>query len=109
MSLESLEDAALTGIHYTEPRFSPSYMAMAHHLPIAGVVEAVIDGIRAGCQQHDIDVRLTGIMSRTFGEEACLRRLEALLAHRDGITALDLAGDERGFPGSQFLSHFNHG
>ncbi|MBO9106792.1 MAG: adenosine deaminase family protein, partial [Escherichia coli] len=32
---------------------------------------------------------------------------EAFLAHRDQITALDLAGDELGFPGSLFLSHFN--
>ncbi|MBP2171304.1 adenosine deaminase [Erwinia toletana] len=103
---ENVEDAARAGIHYTELRFSPGYMAMTHNLPVAGVVEAVIDGIKAGCQQHDIEVRLIGIMSRTFGEEACLRELEALLAHRDGITALDLAGDELGFPGSQFLSHF---
>ncbi|MCU5772395.1 adenosine deaminase [Erwiniaceae bacterium BAC15a-03b] len=103
---ENVEDAARAGIHYTELRFSPGYMAMTHNLPVAGVVEAVIDGIKAGCQQHDIEVRLIGIMSRTFGEEACLHELEALLAHRDGITALDLAGDELGFPGSQFLSHF---
>ena len=104
---ENVEDAARAGIHYTELRFSPGYMAMNHRLPVAGVVEAVIDGIKAGCQQHDIEVRLIGIMSRTFGEEACLRELEGLLAHRDSITALDLAGDELGFPGSQFLSHFN--
>jgi adenosine deaminase (EC 3.5.4.4) len=43
-------------------------------------------------------------MSRTFGEAACLQELEALLAHRDQITAVDLAGDELGFPGSLFLS-----
>lgn len=104
---ENVEDAARAGIHYAELRFSPGYMAMAHNLPVPGVVEAVIDGIRAGCQQHDIEVRLIGIMSRTFGEEACLNELEGLLAHRDGITALDLAGDELGFPGCQFLNHFN--
>ncbi|MFD1801326.1 adenosine deaminase [Mixta tenebrionis] len=104
---ENVEDAARAGIHYAELRFSPGYMAMNHQLPIAGVVEAVIDGVRAGCQQHNIDVRLIGIMSRTFGEEACLNELEGLLAHRDGITAVDLAGDELGFPGSEFLSHFN--
>ncbi|UQY45977.1 adenosine deaminase [Mixta hanseatica] len=107
VALENVEDAARAGIHYAELRFSPGYMAMNHNLPIAGVVEAVIDGVRAGCQQHDIDVRLIGIMSRTFGEEACLNELEGLLAHRDGITAVDLAGDELGFPGSEFLSHFN--
>jgi len=103
---ENVEDAARAGIHYTELRFSPGYMAMTHNLPIAGVVEAVIDGIKAGCSNHNIDVRLIGIMSRTFGEEACLGELNGLLAHRDSITALDLAGDELGFPGSQFLSHF---
>ncbi|WP_130834976.1 adenosine deaminase [[Erwinia] mediterraneensis] len=107
VALENVEDAARAGIHYAELRFSPGYMAMHHQLPVAGVVEAVIDGIQAGCQQHDIEVRLIGIMSRTFGEEACLRELEGFLAHRDQITAVDLAGDELGFPGSEFLSHFN--
>lgn len=104
---ENVEDAARAGLHYTELRFSPYYMAMTHKLPVAGVVEAVIEGIRRGRQNHDIDVRLIGILSRTFGEEACLQELDGLLAHRDDITALDLAGDELGFPGSLFLSHFN--
>lgn len=107
VAYENIEDAARNGLHYVELRFSPRYMAMTHQLPVAGVVEAVIDGIKAGCQQYDIDVRLIGIMSRTFGEQACLRELDGFLAHRDGITAIDLAGDELGFPGSQFLSHFN--
>lgn len=106
VAMENVEDAARAGIHYAELRFSPGYMAMSHNLPVAGVVEAVIDGVRAGCQRHDIDVRLIGIMSRTFGDEACLQELEGFLAHRDGIVAVDLAGDELGFPGSQFLSHF---
>jgi adenosine deaminase len=104
---ENVADAANAGLHYAELRFSPYYMAMTHKLPVAGVVEAVIEGIRRGRQEHDIDVRLIGILSRTFGEEACLQELDGLLAHRDGITALDLAGDELGFPGSLFLSHFN--
>jgi adenosine deaminase len=104
---ENVADAANAGLHYAELRFSPYYMAMTHNLPVAGVVEAVIEGIRRGRQEHDIDVRLIGILSRTFGEEACLQELDGLLAHRDGITALDLAGDELGFPGSLFLSHFN--
>lgn len=106
VAFENVQDAARAGIHYAELRFSPGYMAMTHNLPIAGVVEAVVDGIKAGCSAHNIDVRLIGIMSRTFGEEACLNELNGLLAHRDSITALDLAGDELGFPGSQFLSHF---
>jgi hypothetical protein len=58
-------------------------MAMTHNLPVAGVVEAVIEGVREGCKAFDVQARLIGIMSRTFGEAACLQELEALLAHRD--------------------------
>ncbi|MCT4705684.1 adenosine deaminase [Enterobacteriaceae bacterium H16N7] len=104
---ENIEDAARNGLHYVELRFSPGYMAMTHNLPVAGVVEAVIEGVREGCRDFGVEARLIGIMSRTFGEAACLAELEALLAHRDQITALDLAGDELGFPGSLFLNHFN--
>jgi len=107
VAYENIEDAANNGLHYVELRFSPGYMAMTHQLPVDGVVEAVIAGVREGCRDFNVDARLIGIMSRTFGETACLLELDALLAHRDGITALDLAGDELGFPGSLFLSHFN--
>ncbi|WP_370613612.1 adenosine deaminase [Citrobacter portucalensis] len=107
VAFENIEDAARNGLHYVELRFSPGYMAMAHQLPVAGVVEAVIAGVRKGCKTFGVEARLIGIMSRTFGEVACLQELDALLAHRDHITALDLAGDELGFPGSLFLSHFN--
>ncbi|WP_279045722.1 adenosine deaminase [Cedecea davisae] len=104
---ENIEDAARNGLHYVELRFSPGYMAMSHNLPVAGVVEAVIEGVRQGCRNFGVEARLIGIMSRTFGEAACEAELNALLAHRDSITALDLAGDELGFPGSLFLNHFN--
>ncbi|WP_437887577.1 adenosine deaminase [Phytobacter sp. V91] len=107
VAFENMEDAARNGLHYVELRFSPGYMAMTHHLPVAGVVEAVIAGVREGSKAFGVEARLIGILSRTFGEAACLQELEALLAHRDGITALDLAGDELGFPGALFLPHFN--
>ncbi|MBS1207144.1 MAG: adenosine deaminase [Proteobacteria bacterium] len=107
VAYENMQDAALNSLHYVELRFSPGYMAMTHNLPVAGVVEAVIAGVREGSRDFNVQARLIGIMSRTFGEAACLQELKALLAHRDGITALDLAGDELGFPGSLFLPHFN--
>lgn len=106
VAYENIEDAARCGLHYVELRFSPGYMAMTHDLPVAGVVEAVIAGVREGCRDFPVQAKLIGIMSRTFGEAACEQELNALLAHRDAITALDLAGDELGFPGALFLPHF---
>ncbi|MGL5967998.1 MAG: adenosine deaminase [Kluyvera sp.] len=106
VAFENIEDAARNGLHYVELRFSPRYMAMTHQLPVDGVVEAVIAGVKEGCKAFNVEARLIGIMSRTFGEVACEEELNALLAHRDGITALDLAGDELGFPGHLFQNHF---
>lgn len=103
---ENVADAVAAGLDYAELRFSPYYMAMAHRLPLQGVVEAVIDGVQSASRESALPVRLIGIMSRTFGEDACWQELEAILACRDGITAVDLAGDELGYPGSEFLSHF---
>lgn len=107
VAYENVEDAVRTGLDYTELRFSPYYMAQRHALPLQGVVEAVIDGIQAGCRGYDSDIQLIGIMSRTFGSDACQKELNALQACRDKIVALDLAGGELGFPGDLFTSHFH--
>ena len=45
-------------------------------------------------------------MSRTYDTETCHRELDALLAHRDHLVAIDLAGDEMKFPASLFVEHF---
>lgn len=81
-------------------------MGMTHQLPLEGVVEAVIAGIKEGSQAYGVKANLIGIMSRTFGQEACEKELNALLAHKNDIKALDLAGDELGFPGNLFIDHF---
>ena len=103
---ENMQDAAQQGLDYVELRFSPFYMAMNHQLPLAGVVEAVIDGVQQGSRDFDLPAKLIGIMSRTFGQAHYQQELDALLTHRDQITALDLAGDELGFPGELFIDHF---
>ncbi|UAA40560.1 adenosine deaminase [Paraneptunicella aestuarii] len=109
VAFENLRDAKAQGIDYIELRFSPYYMAKAHNLDMAGVVEAVIDGVQAGIQQYGVQAKLIGILSRTFGADICMQELQALLAHKDSIVALDLAGDELNFPAPMFVEHFNKG
>ncbi len=103
---ENVEDAARERLDYVELRFSPWFMALAHRLDPAAVVEAVLDGIASGIRDFGVPVRVIGILSRTFGPETCLRELDALMAFREKLTALDLAGDEAGFPAHLFEPHF---
>lgn len=53
-----------------------------------------------------VQANLIGIMSRTFGTDACQQELDAILSQKDHIVAVDLAGDELGQPGDRFVSHF---
>ncbi|MCW8108132.1 adenosine deaminase [Alteromonas ponticola] len=106
IAFENLQDAHHESLDYVELRFSPYYMARAHKLPIEAVVEAVIDGVREGEKQFGVKANLIGILSRTFGAEVCKLELDGLLAHKKHIVALDLAGDEVGFPAPLFSEHF---
>jgi adenosine deaminase len=106
IACENVEDAKLDGIDYIELRFSPWFMAEAHGLDPAGVVEAVVDGTRLGQTQFGVKVNLIGILSRTYGPDVAAKELQALLSQRARIAALDLAGDEAHFPADLFREHF---
>jgi len=106
VAYENVEDAKNALIDYTELRFSPYYMAMKHNLPVQGVVEAVVAGVAAGSRDFNVKTNLIGIMSRTFGAEACQIELDGLLSQKDKLVAVDLAGDELGQPGDVFVKHF---
>jgi len=106
VAYENVVDASGEGIDYIELRFSPWFMAETHGLDPAGVVEAVADGVVAAERDTGVRAQIIGIMSRTYDTETCHRELDALLAHRDHLVAIDLAGDEAKFPASRFVEHF---
>lgn len=106
IAYENIEDAARIGIDYIELRYSPWFMAEAHHLSAEGVVEAVTDGIRAGEREFGVKANQIGILSRHYGPEIAFKELAALLSRKDEFVGLDLAGDEANFPGELFVRHF---
>ncbi len=106
---ENVEDARKEGIAYIELRFSPSFMAEPHGLDPAAVTGAVVRGIQEGQEATGVKVNIIGILSRTYGPDIADKELQALLTHRDEITALDLAGDEAQFPPRLFQRHFRRG
>ncbi|MDP2633399.1 MULTISPECIES: adenosine deaminase [unclassified Pseudoalteromonas] len=106
IAIENIEDAQAQGLDYVELRFSPYYMAQSQGLHPQGVVEAVVDGIKSATQTSTVKANLLGIMSRTYGTKICQQELDALLAFKNDLVAVDLAGDEIGFPGELFVEHF---
>jgi len=106
VAYENIEDAKLAGLSYVELRFSPVFMAKNYGLVLEQVIEAVVAGCKAGSKKYGVPVNLIGILSRSYGETSCHQELQALLRAKDDIVALDLAGDEKGFPAIRFKEHF---
>ena len=106
VAYENVEDAKREGIDYIELRYSPWFMAETHGMNAAEVMEACADGIRAAERDTGVRVNIIGILSRTYGAETCMKELDAILAHRDHIVGIDLAGDEERFPAHLFKQHF---
>ena len=106
VAYENVEDALREGIDYVELRYSPWFMARSHGLHMAEVIEACADGVRAAERDTGVRANIIGGLSRTYGVETCLKELDAILAHRDHIVAVDLADDEASFPAPLFVEHF---
>ena len=106
VAYENVEDAFNEGIDYIELRYSPWFMAEAHHLQAEGVVEAVTDGIRTAERDYPIKVNQLGILSRHYGPRIAMQELDAQLRFAHEFAGLDLAGDEARFPGEWYTAHF---
>ena len=106
VAYENVEDAKSEGIDYIELRYSPWFMAESHGMDPAEVMEACADGVRAAERDTGIRANIIGILSRTYGADICMKELDAILAHRDHIVAVDLAGDEHRYPAYLFKEHF---
>lgn len=106
IAYENVEDAQREGIDYIELRYSPWFMAEAHHLHPEGVVEAVIEGVREGERNTGVRANQIAILSRHYGPDTAMKELDAQLRYASEFCGLDLAGDEANFPGEWFTSHF---
>jgi len=101
---EAAEDLAAEGVVYAEIRFAPELHIEAG-LSMDEVVEAVLDGFRAGSAGGGITVRALLTAMRTNARS--LQIAELAVRHRDrGVVGFDIAGKEAGFPPTHHLDAF---
>ena len=96
---ESVEDLAADGVVYAEIRFAPE-LHTQQGLDMAGVVEAVLDGLDAGDRATGTTARL--IVDAIRSEGRADDAVDAAIAHAGrGVVGFDLAGAEDGHPASR--------
>jgi adenosine deaminase len=104
VAAECAEDLAADGIVYAEVRFAPE-LHLEQGLTPDQVVDAVVDGINAGCAGRNIGI---GVLLTAMRHAArSVEIAELALRHRDhGVVGFDIAGSEAGYPPTRHLDAF---
>jgi adenosine deaminase len=103
---ECAEDLAADGVIYAEVRFAPE-LHVTQGLALDEVVEAVLDGFRAGSAGRGITVYALLTAMRTAARS--LEIAELAVRYRDrGVVGFDIAGAEAGSPPSRHLDAFQY-
>jgi adenosine deaminase len=105
-AFELIEDCAKENVRYLEVRYSPM-LHTRKGLKLTSIVEAVLQGLRAGERQFGVrsGVILCGI--RSISAESSLRMAELCVAYKNrGVVGFDLAGTEHNYPAKDHKQAF---
>ncbi len=103
---ECAEDLAADGVVYAEVRFAPE-LHTEQGLSHDEVVEAVLDGFRAGVDGTALTVGTLLTAMRTAAVSQDIAKLA--VRHRDaGVVGFDIAGREKGFPPTLHIDAFHY-
>jgi adenosine deaminase len=106
VAAECAEDLAADGVVYAEVRFAPE-LHVAGGLSLDEVVEAVLEGFRAGSEGRRITVY--GLLTAMRTAARSLEIAELAVRYRDqGVVGFDIAGAEAGSPPSRHLDAFQY-
>jgi adenosine deaminase len=99
---EAVLDAYNDGLFAVEFRFAPWLIHIRTGLRPETVVDAVVAGVREAQDVVPIPVGLIGILLRDLGPDVAQQQLAVVLDRRDVFCAIDIAGNEAGFPAELF-------
>ena len=100
VATEAIADAYDDGLSAVELRFSPRFIEKMSGVDSDAAFEAVADAVSRN--QLPIDVGLIGIVLRNEGPDSAVAQMAQLIRHEDALIAVDLAGDEAGYPAALF-------
>ncbi|KJE24172.1 adenosine deaminase [Frankia torreyi] len=103
---ECAEDLAADGVVYAEVRFAPE-LHVERGLSLDAVVEAVLDGFRAGAAGTPLRIR--ALLTAMRHQARSLEIAELAVRWRDaGVVGFDIAGAEAGNPPTRHLDAFQY-
>jgi adenosine deaminase len=103
---ECAEDLAADGVVYAEVRFAPE-LHVERGLTLDAVVEAVLDGFRAG--SAGTGLRIRALLTAMRHQARSLEIAELAVRWRDaGVVGFDIAGAEAGNPPTRHLDAFQY-
>ncbi|MCK9926194.1 adenosine deaminase [Frankia sp. Mgl5] len=103
---ECAEDLAADGVVYAEVRFAPE-LHVEQGMSLDGVVEAALDGFRAGSAGTGLHVR--ALVTAMRHQARSLEIAELAVRWREaGVVGFDIAGAEAGNPPTRHLDAFQY-
>jgi adenosine deaminase len=100
---EAVEDAAKDNVKYMELRFTPVALSRAERFPLHDVVDWVITSVQEASKKYNVIVRLIASVNRHESTELAEQVAWLAVEHlRDGMVAIDLAGNEAEFKTEPF-------
>ncbi|MBK9925921.1 MAG: adenosine deaminase [Anaerolineales bacterium] len=104
---EAIEDAARDNVRYLELRFTPVALSRAERFPLHDVINWVTASTKEAAEKYNIKVKLIASVNRHESAEIAEQVAWLATDHtKDGIVALDLAGNEAEFPSQPFYGIF---
>ncbi|MGD2058822.1 MAG: hypothetical protein PVI04_08825, partial [Anaerolineales bacterium] len=100
---EAVEDAALDSVRALELRFTPAALAQAGGFRLDEVTDWVLSAARSAGTSYGVEVACVLSVNRHEPVKIAEAVTEIAIDRvKNGVTAMDLAGDEAGFPSAPF-------
>lgn len=104
---EVVLDAYDEGLDALELRFSPWFIQSRTGLRPEAVIDAVAAGVSEARSLVSLPVGLIGILLRDLGPDSALPQLDSVLRRAGHFIAVDIAGNEAGYPARLFAPAYD--